>query len=327
VNPNEIPVLILAFNRPEITKILIRALSTTRPKQVYFAVDGPRDGNLKDIELVAEVQKIASEINWPCELHTLFRDGNLGLKNAVIEAIDWIFETQEYAVILEDDCHPIPAFFEFCAKNLAKYKHDERVMQISGNSFLPISEENSGSYYFSTINDVWGWATWKRAWKLFERTVPQSNSRDIQKKLNEYFESKQVAKWFTRYIAEADSSDSQVWSTQWTLTLINNRGYTIVPQTNLVENVGFNSDATHLVDGAFEKYSKFKPQNIQSDVYPADVIPNKTLDSRRFQLIKATDLNLRRITLVKKSIRRLALSRLPFPILNSLKYVKKVFGG
>jgi hypothetical protein len=327
VNPNEIPVLILAFNRPEMTKILIRALSITRPKQVYFAVDGPRNGNLKDLELVAEVQKMATEFDWPCELHTLFRNENLGLKKAVIEAIDWIFETQEYAVILEDDCHPIPAFFEFCAKNLAKYEHDERVMQISGNCFLPISKENCGSYYFSTINDIWGWATWKRAWKLFERTVPHSNSRDIQKKLNEYFESKQVANWFTRYIAEADSNDSQVWSTQWTLTLINNRGYTIVPQTNLVENVGFNSDATHLVDGAYEKYSIFKPQNIQSDAYPTDVIPNRTLDSRRFQLIKATDLNLRRITLVKKSIRKLALSRLPFPIVNKLKYVKKIFRG
>ena len=259
MNVNEIPVLIIGFNRPSLTRALIQSLSEIRPNQIYFAVDGPRTGNQQDKQLVTEVKRVAHEIDWPCELHTLFRDKNLGLKKAVIGAIDWIFESEEQAIILEDDCHPITDFFEFCAETLSKFESDERVMQISGNCFVQVSDENSHRYYFSTINDIWGWATWKRAWERFEEEIPDFNSMELEEKLESYFKNEQISRWFKRYVKEADSSDSQVWSTHWTLTLINNMGLTVVPQTNLVENVGFTTDATHYTGGAFEKYQKFQP--------------------------------------------------------------------
>ena len=322
---DEIPVLILGFNRPNLILELLNSLSRVQPKKIYFAVDGPRFDNQADRELVAKVQNALSVINWKCEIRSLFRENNLGLKKAVIEAIDWVFENEDVAIILEDDCLPIDDFFPFCAEALEKYRFDSRVMQISGNCFVPLSDLNCDRYYFSTLNDIWGWATWKRAWELFERGVPEHDTSELKKKLNGYFPKREISRWFTRYVVEATASDSQVWSTLWTLTLVKNQGYSLVPQTNLVRNVGFSGDATHMTDEAFHIYDKFKPRPILSRTYPMEILANRELDIQRFSIIKATDLNLRRSSLFINKLRRASLSILPTGVVSLVRAFKRKY--
>jgi hypothetical protein len=135
----------------------------------------------------------------------------------------------------------------------------------SGNCFVPISDLNNSTYYFSSLNDIWGWATWRRAWLKFERTVPPHDELEVQNRIQKYFQNHEIEKWFARYLREAASNESQVWSTQWTLTLINNAGLTVVPQTNLVTNVGFDSDATHTSGDVF-------PLNHPCESLPSDYL-------------------------------------------------------
>jgi hypothetical protein len=322
MDTNKTPVLVLAFNRPNLTRALIIALSKVQPERIYFAVDGPRAENERDLSLIAEVKSLLSLIDWDCEVRTLFRTENFGLKKSVIDAIDWVFAFEEQAIILEDDCHPIPEFFEFCADTLAKYANDDRIMQVSGSCFVPVSSANSSRYYFSAINDIWGWATWKRAWDLFEREVPEHDNPVFQEKLTEYFEDKKIVKWFTRYVEEATSPSSQVWSTQWTLSLINNSAYAIVPQTNLVVNLGFTTDATHMTNDAFRRYADFEPQGIKSNLNPGDVVVNRILDSERFSLIEATDLNLRKKVLLITSLKKIMLRMMPAILRAKIRSIK-----
>ncbi len=319
---NEVPVLVLGFNRPNLVINLFKSLANVQPKKLYFAVDGPRFNNDTDSELVAKVQDALSIINWKCEIYTLFRESNLGLKRAVIEAIDWVFENEEVAIILEDDCLPIDEFFSFCAEALEKHWPDYKVMQISGNCFVPVSDLNCNKYYFSTLNDIWGWATWRRSWQLFEREIPDYKSPQFKKSLNDYFPRRDISRWFTRYVAEAAASNSQVWSTQWTLTLINNQGYSLVPQTNLVKNVGFSGDATHMTNEAFQIYDKFEPRGILSYRYPMGISANRELDIQRFSIIKATDLNLRKASLFMNALRKAALSTLPKALVSCIRTFK-----
>lgn len=303
MNANQIPVLVIGFNRPEMIGKLFKALGKIKPKAIYFAVDGPRPSNLADADLVAEVQSMVSMIDWDCQINQLFRAKNLGLKKSVIEAIDWIFESEDVAIVLEDDCIPTLEFFSFCADELDRHKNVSRVMQISGNCFVPISELNSDRYYYSSINDIWGWATWKRAWNLFEREVPDVDSKQFMNQLVNYFPSREIARWFARYVLEASAPDSQVWSTQWTLALVNNNGLTIVPQKNLVRNIGFISDATHMSDKAFDIYGTFECGVIKSRTLPNALEVNRELDLQRFSTIKATDLNLRSRSLLFNYLR------------------------
>jgi len=230
---------------------------------------------------------------------------------------------EETAIILEDDCIPTEEFFIFCAEELKRHESNPKVMQISGNCFVSISLENSNKYYFSALNDIWGWATWKRAWDQFERIVPDSQSVDLKRKVEQYFQDRNIARWFTRYVAEARHTNSQVWSTHWTLTLINNGGLTIVPQRNLVRNIGFVGDATHMTDAAFEIYQKFETGPIQSSSLPSEVRANRILDSERFSIIMMTDLNLRRKSLALGAARRIALTVLPTHVTKYIRALKR----
>jgi hypothetical protein len=100
------PILFLIFNRPEPTKRTFDEIRRAKPAELYIAADGPREAKLDDPELCNETRAIVKDIDWKCEVHTLFRDKNLGCKKAVSSAIDWFFDNVDAGIILEDDCVP-----------------------------------------------------------------------------------------------------------------------------------------------------------------------------------------------------------------------------
>lgn len=162
------PVLLLAFNRPDRLRRVIDALRPQAPGRVYVAVDGPRPGVESDAARVAATQAIVGEIDWACEISTLFREQNLGCGRAVSSGITWFFEHEDSGVILEDDLIPGPDFLAYCDALLEQYRHDERVFAVSGCNLVPPDRITApGSYRFSGITHIWGWATWKRAWQHY----------------------------------------------------------------------------------------------------------------------------------------------------------------
>src|SRR5271169_304080 len=148
----------------------MEAIRRAQPPRLYVAADGPRDrpGEPRRCE---EVRRIATAVDWPCDVKTLFRDQNLGLRRAVASAIDWFFESEEEGIVLEDDCLPSLDFFRFCTELLERYRTDTRVMAICGSSYVNPGSNHTASYYFSYYADVWGWATWRRAWQLYDRDL------------------------------------------------------------------------------------------------------------------------------------------------------------
>ena len=164
-------VLFLVFNRPETTKQVFEAIRQAKPPRLYVAADGAREGKPGESERVEQVRQIATEVDWPCEVKTLFRDKNLGCKQAVSSAIDWFFDNEEQGIILEDDCLPHPDFFTFCETLLKRYATDERVWVITGDNFQDGQKRGDGSYYFSRYNHVWGWASWRRAWSKRDMSI------------------------------------------------------------------------------------------------------------------------------------------------------------
>ena len=167
----ETAVLFLIFNRPENTDKVFKKIKNVKPKKLYIAADGPRENNINDKVNCLKAREVINKIDWNGEVKTLFRDKNLGCKLAVSSAIDWFFENEEMGIILEDDCLPDPSFFYFCQELLQKYKDDKRVMMISGFNYLLNSLEIRESYFFSNYYPIWGWATWRRAWKLYDNEM------------------------------------------------------------------------------------------------------------------------------------------------------------
>lgn len=240
------PLLFLVFNRPDTTKQVFEAIRQVKPAKLYVAADGPRLNREKDKRKVLEVRDIATNVDWACEVKTLFRDNNQGCKKAVSSAIEWFFEHEEEGIILEDDCVPDRSFFHFCSELLDRYRDDRRIMAISGDNFQQGRQRTEYSYYFSRIPHCWGWATWKRAWKCWDGKLDAWPEIDKSGLLNDIAGGDKpfVEYWsgiFNRcYAGRIDS-----WAYPWTFSCWIQSGLTILPNENLVSNIGFGEEATH----------------------------------------------------------------------------------
>ena len=135
------PVLILLFNRPKETKILINRLRKIKPSQIYISQDGPRDQLSNDIVLCQKVKDIISEIDWDCKIKKKFNKVNLGCRTSVSSALHWLFENEKNGIILEDDCIPSKSFFHFCEQMLERYKNKDQVYLEAMQKMLATKEE------------------------------------------------------------------------------------------------------------------------------------------------------------------------------------------
>jgi hypothetical protein len=240
------PVLFLVFNRPEAGALVFEQIRQQQPTRLFVAADGPRPDKFGEAALcMATREYILGHIDWPCEVKTLFRVSNLGCGKAVSTAIDWFFEQVEEGIILEDDCIPDPTFFSFCAELLIRYRENDRVMHIGGANFQLGIQRSNASYYFSRHIHVWGWATWRRAWKQYDfslRSYYHLMKGKHKQRIPEYL--------LAIYNRQVDT-----WDIQWAIVVWFNNGCGITPNVNLTHNVGFGKEATHTrhLPGWFKK--------------------------------------------------------------------------
>lgn len=240
------PVLFLVFNRPDTTKRVFNEIRKAKPSKLYIAADGPRKAKVGEIDQVSLVREIATNVDWQCEVRTLFREENLGCKMAVSSAITWFFEHEEQGIILEDDCLPSQSFFSFCQELLEKYRHDTRVMAISGDNFQDGRTSRNYSYYFSRYSHVWGWASWRRAWQLYDRNIstwPEVKENGFLSDISGNDEA--FIQFWQNIFDKTYAGMIDTWDFQWLYTCWVQSGLVVLPNVNLVSNIGFGEDATH----------------------------------------------------------------------------------
>jgi hypothetical protein len=242
-----VPVLFLVFNRPDTTQQVFESIRQVRPSRLYIASDGPRPERPGEAEKVQAVRDyVVTHIDWPCEVKTLFRDNNLGCRLAVGTAIDWFFENEPEGIILEDDCLPDPSFFSFAEELLAHYRDDERVMIISGDYFHGRAYQPSHSYFFSRHVHIWGWASWRRAWRHYDHEMKQWPAlRNTDWLLTVGDGNRDFQRYWTRIFDTAYSGEIDSWAYRWVFSCWAQSGLGILPSHNLVTNIGFGKDATH----------------------------------------------------------------------------------
>ncbi len=236
------PILFLVFNRLETTKMVFAEIKKVKPKKLFIAADGYRANIKGEKEKCEKVKRyVLDNIDWECDLKTLFRDENLGCGENVTKAITWFFKNVGEGIILEDDCLPDQSFFYFCEELLARYRRDKRVFMISGDNFAPESlADADSSYFFSNIPCIWGWATWRRAWKKFNFDIS-----DLPECIDNIWSDKKINKYWLITISEIHYKKLDAWAYKWVYTIWKNNGVSISPNRNLVLNIGLNSNGTH----------------------------------------------------------------------------------
>lgn len=241
------PVLILAFNRPDTTRRVLDAVRLARPSRLYLAVDGPRADRTGDADAVREVRGLTREIDWDCDTRTLFAEHNLGCKVAVSQAITRFFSEIEAGIILEDDCVADPSFFPYAADLLERYRDDNRVAMVSGDNFEEGRRRTTHSYYFSRYAHIWGWATWRRAWRWYDHRMALWPELREGGWLMDVLGDAAAVRYWTRMFNETYAERNTSWAYRWMFSIWAQSGLAILPNVNLVSNIGFGEQATHTV--------------------------------------------------------------------------------
>lgn len=239
------PVLFIVFNDIESTKRVFEVIRAKRPEHFFVFSDGPREDKVGEGEICREVREyVVRSVDWECDFHKKFNDKNIGLPDAVIDGISWFFEQNERGIVLEHDCLPDPSFFQFAEEILEKYKNDERIMHVGGN-FLQPSPVGGASYYFSRIPLIWGWATWRRAWLKYDSEMKTYPNFLKEQKLSRVYRSDWYKTEWEYLFNMVYYKISKTWDAQWAYALIENNGFSITPNKNLVTNIGFREGAVH----------------------------------------------------------------------------------
>lgn len=255
----KLPILILAFNRPDHVAKALKAIREYKPDRLYLSCDGAREHKPGEIEIVAETrQAMINAIDWPCKIMTLFRERNLGCANAVYEAISWFFEHEEYGIICEDDIILSQDFFRLCELLLPRYKNEDRVMEISARN-TSSRTDISNTYVYSQCYHCWGWATWRRAWLKMDmkmNSAPKISCFFLIKRLG-IFRGLLMKYYFMKAYRSLPNFNS--WATRWYLSIMANDGLVICPGVNLALNIGMDN-GTHFNKNDINPFPNLKLQ-------------------------------------------------------------------
>ncbi len=242
------PVLVVFFNRPDVLRQNLRALSRIGPRQLFLACDGPREGVPTDHTRVEECQRLALEmVDWDCVVETMFAVRNHGCDSWVPEAVSWFFSRVDSGIILEDDCVIDHGFARFAAELLDKYRDEPRVMNISAANFQN-KIWGEADYYFSAYPSNWGWASWARAWRAYDGQLDRVECFIKTPRFASLITNRTQRRFWMRFYKALRAGERTFWDAKWLLSIWASDGVSITPNMNLVRNVGFGDDATHTKD-------------------------------------------------------------------------------
>jgi len=241
----KIPILFIIFNRPDTTQKVFDEIKKIKPKQLFVIADGAR--NDREWEECNKARDIINQVDWNCEVHKNYSDKNLGCKIRISSGLDWFFNNIEEGIVLEDDCVPHQSFFRYCEELLVKYRDNRKVMSISGDNFQDNHWRGSESYYFSNYFHCWGWATWRRAWKYYNVKMETFPEFKKQEKIKTVFRKKETQLYWGNIFNNTYHNLVDAWSYQYMYAILNEKGVNIVPNTNLVSNIGSNKSSRETI--------------------------------------------------------------------------------
>ncbi|MTJ83754.1 MAG: glycosyltransferase family 2 protein [Telmatospirillum sp.] len=242
------PVVLIVFSRPAETRRVFEAVRAARPERLLIIADAPRPDRAGEAERCAEVRRLVEAVDWPCAVERTYADVNMGCGRRIASGLAWAFERVEEAIVLEDDCLPDPSFFPFCAEMLDRYRDDPQVMLVSGDNFHGGRRFGGADYFFSRYHHIWGWATWRRAWARYDFALSSWPRRRDSGWLASVTPDRLIQDYWRERFDAVHRGDIDTWDYQWLYSAWEADGLCIVPNVNLIANIGFGPGATHTVD-------------------------------------------------------------------------------
>ncbi len=247
-----VPVLMVFFIRPDNFRQVFDAVKQARPAQLFLFQDGARENHPTDETNRMACRKVLDDIDWECDVKTFYPDFNYGVDASVYAAIRWAFESVDRLIILEDDIVASQSFFQFCETLLEEYKDDQDIAMIGGMNHLGTYKDKESSYIFAQSCAIWGWATWKRFFDSWDRTLGFLDNQEKLKKIKKQltpsdFRAQMNKAKRVRKQALSDENKASFEASATSARLLNGQ-CAIVPTKNLTTNIGIGADTFHAAD-------------------------------------------------------------------------------
>lgn len=277
------PVLFITFARPEYASISFAAIKKAKPKKLYFYSNKARMDRPDEIKRNEEVRSLIKQIDWDCELVSWFREEYVDVFTSLWGALDWIFNNEDEAIILEEDCVATLAFFDFCDKLLPRYKNETRVRLISGDNFTPEYNPDGFDYFFSRRKHIYGWASWRDRWIALDRDIKNSPrlTRKEMKAFFPHFLDRIFHEWSFGRLRKNEAANNP-WDVVTSFNMVKNNEVTIIPRYNLVNDIGYEG-ANHAVVLEKKTLPDFKGDKYPVDSFPDRIIPFDSYDYPHFK--------------------------------------------
>lgn len=282
-----VPVALFNFNRPRMTRQVFEVVRKIKPKRLLLVADGPRASTPEDVELCEEVRAVFDQIDWDCEVSRNFADTNMGSFKRNSSGLNWVFDTVEEAIIIEDDCIPSESFFRYCAELLDRYRNDRRVGIISGSNFgFPRVGRKNDSYFFSAYAFSWGWASWRRTWKSVDLSMSWWEPVAGRELLRSVFPKNEESEyWYELYERIRLGKQNNAWDNQMFLSSLRHTQCCVIPQKNMVSNIGYGVDGTNCKDenSPFQNLKKY--DMVFPMIHPIEVRRSAQIDHVLFRRV------------------------------------------
>jgi hypothetical protein len=287
------PVSYLFYNRPQCIEITFPIIQQLRPRKLYLLADGPK--NSDDEKLCQKSRKLIDQfLDWDCQVTKIYSEKNLGLAHRTVSAIDAIFRNEDRIIFLEDDNLVDSSFFSFCNALLDRYEHEERIFHIGGCNFFEkaVPPGTKEDYLFSAKPAAWGFATWRRAWKHMDLRMENWAAEDKDSFLRKWCVSPKHANGIREVFDQhCMNQDPWAWSYAWTYACWANDALSIIPEVNLVSNIGFGPDATNTTMSANDWTGIPESRGSLEEIrHPASISRNFAYDKKSYYLERGTPL-------------------------------------
>ena len=243
---NLAPIILFVYNRPQHTLKTLEALNKNylaNESELYIFADGPRpNADENELQKIKDTREIVNSKEWCKRTIIIESEINKGLANSIIDGVSKIVNEQGKVIVLEDDLVTSPYFLQYMNDALNIYSDNDAVACISGYIY-PLKHELPGTFFLKGA-DCWGWATWKRAWGVFEK--------DGSKLLNELNNQSATKKFdfdhcypYTQMLKDQIAGKNDSWAIRWYASAFLRNMFCLYPGTSVVQNIGFDGSGTH----------------------------------------------------------------------------------
>jgi hypothetical protein len=237
------PIALFVYARPAHTRLTIEALLKNPEAEfsdlIIFsdAARSPeKQANVEDVRFYLETIVGFRTVT----IH--HRPYNFGLAKSIIEGVTEVLEEHERIIVLEDDLVTSPYFLRYMNEALKKYEDDDCVVSIHGYVY-PVKQTLPEAFFLRGA-DCWGWATWRRGWKVFNPNgqflLDELRKQDL---INEF--NFNGAYSFSNMLEGQIIGVNDSWAVRWHASAFLANKLTLHPGRSLVQNIGIDATGTH----------------------------------------------------------------------------------